>query len=515
MTYDSPTAPACEPAMTQPTPLDADSAPADALLHETTGLCGTCKRALPARIHATADGEVWMHKRCPSHGPQAVRISTNADWYQRMRAIHAPANPPPEARKPVDHGCPFDCGPCDQHQQRVRLPVVTVTSACNLDCPICYVHNKNEDAYHMPPAEFGQVLDHLVADHGGSLDLINLTGGDPTLHPQLIELLQMSHAAGIHRVAICTNGLKLISDPELLERLAALDVRIALSFQSFDDQADFEMQGAHLVAAKQRCLEVLEAYDLDTTLIPVMTKGLNDHEIGAIIEMGLSRKNVRHIEVHTMTYTGQGGVNCDRSGRISMYEVLERIEETTAGLLRPDHFVPSPCAHAHCYQIAYLLIDPDGGPPVPFLDFVTADEMYLALSEHLYLEPSPQLESILRAAIDRLWVEDRPDSERILGILKRFLRTLFPTRPLSRAEALRAGERAVKAIYVHSHMDEETFDVERLADCCDSNCYADGTTIPVCAYNVLYRDKERRFMDTPARWDDRSGGRKKLPIYSP
>jgi uncharacterized radical SAM superfamily Fe-S cluster-containing enzyme len=79
---------------------------------------------------------------------------------------------------------------------------------------------------------------------------------------------------------------------------------------------------------------------------------------------------------------------------------------------------------------------------------------------------------------------------------------------VDRQEALRTLERASKAIYIHSHMDEETFDTERIVQCCDSNCYADGTTIPVCTYNILYREKEPHFMLKPAKWNERRGGQK-------
>ena len=99
-----------------------------------------------------------------------------------------------------------------------------------------------------------------------------------------------------------------------------------------------------------------------------------------------------------------------------------------------------------------------------------------------------------------------------MRLLKRLLALMFPSdRSLSREEALRAAEGAVKAVYIHSHMDEETFDTERAADCCDSNCYADGTTIPVCNYNVLYREKETHFNLTPRRWNDRTGGQRSFP----
>ncbi len=196
-----------------------------------------------------------------------------------------------------------------------------------------------------------------------------------------------------------------------------------------------------------------------------------------------------------------------------MVEVLQRIEETTAGMLRVSDFVPSPSAHPLCYQIAYVLMDERGGPPLPFLRFLDRETMYACLEDHLYLEPGPRLEAALQDAIDAAWARGGAEDERALAMLDRLVRTLFPAgRPLSQREALRAGERAAKAIYVHSHMDEETFDVERAYQCCDSNCYADGRTVPVCNYNVLYREKEPRFMSSPRVWNERSGGKRSLPI---
>src|SRR5581483_6937567 len=141
-------------------------------------------------------------------GLQEVRLSTSADWYERTRGIAPRPVPPRVTLKPVEHGCPFDCGPCTSHQQKVRLPVVTITSACNRDCPICYVHNKNDDAFHMTREQFRSVLTHLKAEHH-DLDIINLTGGEPTLHPYFLDFLEMAHEAGVHRVTVCSNGVRL------------------------------------------------------------------------------------------------------------------------------------------------------------------------------------------------------------------------------------------------------------------------------------------------------------------
>ena len=484
----------------------------DRLLHATTSLCRTCKNAVPAEVVAVGD-EVWMRKACRAHGPQDVRLSTNAAWYEQTRAIAQHRVAPRITKKEIEQGCPFDCGPCTSHTQKVRLPVVTITSACNLDCPICYVHNKNDDAYHMPIEDFEQILAHLKTDHGGELDIINLTGGEPTMHPRLLDFLALAKAAGIHRVTVCSNGIRLAKDEALVAKLGELGARIALSFDTFDKHADHKLQGAQLLATKLRCLDLLDKHRVDTTLIPVMTRGVNEHEVGKILEFAMSRPSVRHVEVHTMTFTGQSGTTFDRAGRISMYEVLEEIEARTNGVLRPADFVPSPCAHPLCYQIAYLLVDPDGGPPIPFTRFLSRDEMHGALSDRLYLEPTARFEDAMRAAIDRLWTHDDADSERALRLLERLLRAMFPAdRAITRAQALAAGEQAIKAIYVHSHMDEETFDTERAVDCCDSNCYADGTTIPVCNYNVLYRETEAKFNAHPARWGARDGGQRAFAL---
>lgn len=505
------------------------------LIHTTTSLCRVCKTGIQARVVERPDGTVWMEKHCPGdghgsdHGDQAVMISSNAAWYRRTRAVPSVITPPRNVITPVQHGCPFDCGICHSHAQRVRLPVVTITSACNLDCPICYVHNKNDDAYHMGRDEFLGVIEKLRDELTGDIDLINLTGGEPTMHPQILEFLALAKQAGVHRVSLCSNGLRMARDEAFVEQLAALGARVALSFDTFDRDADHLLQGAHVLDLKLRCLELLAKHHVDVTLIPVMTRGVNDHEIGRILELGLRYPNIRHIEVHTITYTGQSGSSFQtvatanqpaRAGRISLYEVIEAIETTTNGLLRPTDYVSSPCAHPLCYQIAYLLLDSDGGPPIPLTRLIPADVLYECLGDHLYIEPSRKLEEAMLAGVERLWAESdhNPDAERALKIVKRLLADVFPSdRSVDRDTALRVLEQAAKAVYIHSHMDEETFDVERLIQCCDNNCYADGRQIPVCAYNVLYREREAHFVAAakPFSPTDLRGGQRihpSLPI---
>lgn len=494
------------------------------LLHRTVGLCGTCRRALEAQVVEDQSGQVWMFKTCPEHGEQNVKLSPNAAWYKATRgtpsesssgALDSSSNPPLE----VEHGCPFDCGPCASHSQPIRMPVVTITSACDLNCPMCYVHNKNDNAFFMSREEFSLVVKRLVQNAGGDLDLINLTGGEPTLHPELLDFIEICHREGTHRVSVCSHGLGLNKNPEMLSGLARLGARIALSFDTFDSATDQRLNGVRSVEAKLRCLKALDAHGVDTTLIPVLARGYNEHEIGEIIRLGLRLSCVRHIEVHMLTFTGQNGNGFDRSARLSLYEALQAVEKTTKGLLRVSDFVSSPSAHPLCYQIAYLLMDPNKGgePGIPFTRFLSRQTLYECLQDHLYLEPGSRLERALQDAITRVWAADSDEfPPETLPRLEALLRQSFPPgKPLPKSEALRVSERSVKAVYLHSHMDEETFDVERAMQCCDVNAYADGSTIPVCNSNVLYRDKDPRFKAQPLQWGPRRGLKRRLPLLRP
>src|SRR4030095_16873691 len=129
-------------------------------LHETTSLCSVCKQGIPAEIWES-ENKIWMKKVCPDHGPRSVLVASQASWYHRVMTYPAALKAPSIIKKSVSSGCPFDCGACPSHQQKVYLPVIPITSACNLDCPICYTINKNKDAYQMSVEEFSRILEVL------------------------------------------------------------------------------------------------------------------------------------------------------------------------------------------------------------------------------------------------------------------------------------------------------------------------------------------------------------------
>jgi uncharacterized radical SAM superfamily Fe-S cluster-containing enzyme len=333
---------------------------------------------------------------------------------------------------------------------------------------------------------------------------LNLTGGEPTLHPELIRVLERCHAEGIHRVTLSTHGLRLARDEALVAKLAELGVRVVLSFDSFDEPTNEKMLGGGFGAAKLRALDLLAKHGVDTTLLPVVSRGHNDHELGLFVAYMLGHAHVRSVELHPMTFTGQGGANFVRSGRITADQAVAAVAAQCG--LSMDDFVPSPIAHPLCYQCCYLLQLNDG-QWVPFTRFMRRDQLRALLAEGLYLLPGPTLEAVFREVIDALWSGEFPSdrAEAVLDALRGLMRDMSAP-GLDDEARIRVAEQRTRAVYVHTHMDEESFDTDRVRLCPVGIREPDGTNVPSCSYNVLYRAHDARFVTDPAPMET-AGGR--------
>jgi 7,8-dihydro-6-hydroxymethylpterin dimethyltransferase len=272
---------------------------------------------------------------------------------------------------------------------------------------------------------------------------------------------------------------------------------VQTSFDSFTPEVNKEMLGGQFLEGKLRVLALLEKYKVNTTLLPVLARGVNSSEVGAFVDLALQKDFIRSIELHTLTFTGQGGLHFSRDSRYTTYDVLADMEAQTSGRLRVQDFVPSLSAHPLCYLITYVLRLSDGRW-LPFPRFMPYAEMRALFAGSLYLEPSPAVEQGLQDVITRLWSGEIAcdEAELVLASLKALLTKMFAP-GISLTEQMRVAEQGAKAIYVHSHMDEESFDTDRIRQCCVGIREPDGSNIPSCAYNILYRDRDARFSSRP------------------
>jgi hypothetical protein len=470
-------------------PLARDATPI--FLGASRGLCRACGNDELREVRYVSDGErVYLEHRCPTHGRSLALVAESLAWFLAVTREPQLGRPPERVLAPRCGECPTACGPCELHAQRCTLPVFSITNACNLGCPICFTYNRADQTYFMSAEELDRHLE-LVVEATGGVDLVNITGGEPTLHPELLTLLARARRPGIGRVTVNSNGIRLAEDPELAHRLAEVGAYVVLSLDTLDAERSERIHGRDLVALKRRALENLERAGVQTTLLMVLVGGVNEDELGGMVELLLEHDFIRSLTIQTMAYTGQGGGRFAPRLHLPVDGVERRLEAASGGRIRAAGFQPLPTAHPLCYGVSYLLLDPTGKVH-SLSDLLGRECLARHLAEGYLLRPTQALESELRGAIDRLWSEgDHPE---LLAAVRAMLTELYPQgEHLSVHERQRRAERQVKTIYVHAHMDEDTYEVGRAMRCPDQVPVHAERLIGACNYNLFHRMHDPRF----------------------
>jgi 7,8-dihydro-6-hydroxymethylpterin dimethyltransferase len=452
------------------------------------GMCRQCRALVPARVFEE-NGAVYQERVCPTCGPARARIADAVEWYLDRTATTVRCKSALLPGTEVSEGCPRDCGPCAAHANACHLPVFSVTNACNMACPICFTYNRADQKYFMTREELRLLLDKLIA-RTGPLDVINITGGEPTLHPDILGLLRECHRPEIGRITMNSNGLRLADDEEFCRALADLGVYVVLSFDTFRSDRAQQIHGRDVVADKRRALENLQRFGIGTTLLNVMIAGLNDDEIGDVIKLAKDHPVVRSVTVQTITFTGKGGGSFLPRKPMPLDGAAMAIEKTTRQAMRVGDFFAHTAAHPLCYSVAYYL--KDGETCRSLTEFFTVTELRGMLAGGYLLQPGTDGQELFHRAIDRLWFEG--DQQNLLPAVRRLVERMYPpSGSLSPAQRQAAAEQSLLAVYLHAHMDEDTLDLARLAVCPDQVPDPEGRLIPACAYNLFYREKDPRF----------------------
>jgi uncharacterized radical SAM superfamily Fe-S cluster-containing enzyme len=459
------------------------------------GLCPACKKPVDG-VRIIRDGKVYLRKQCPSHGQSEGLISGDAEWFLKSLTYIKEGSIPLKHSTEVKNGCPDDCGLCPDHEQHSCLPIIEITNHCNLECPICIVQNRHN--YNMTKEEFGRILDGLV-EKEGALETINLSGGEPTLHPQFFEFLDMARAkTEISRVSISTNGLRCATDYEFCEELAKRKVYISLQLDALSNPALRVLRGGgDQRAAKEKALNNLEKAGVRTTIVSTVAKGVNDHLIGETIKLLYERDFILSLTFQPAAYTGYGGEHFaphDPMNVITIPDVVNAAAAQTDGMLTKSDFLPLPCSHPGCFGLTYLLKTDTGF--VPFPRFLELQKYLEIISNRGTIRPDEEFEGAIKGAIDEMWTSagQVPDAKKILAALKKAIFLMYPEeKALALEERLHIGESLVKTIFIHAFMDVHTFEVDRIKKCCTHYAMPDGRLMPGCAYNLLYRDKDARY----------------------
>ncbi len=459
-------------------------------LKSTLAFCDRCSKTELARIMAREDG-VFMERMCPVHGTERVKISGSREWYDERANRPRPMQEIRD-RQPSRKGCPFDCGPCQWHSGGIHLPVFSITNDCNLNCPICFTFNRPDQKYYKTVEETKRIISQIVKKSGG-VQLINLTGGEPTLHPGLFDILDACRSEGIGRTTMNTNGIRIAEDEQFAARIKESGVQLVLSLDTLDPGKSVIIHGRDITGLKKKCLARLEALDIPTTILPVCIKGVNENEVADIVHACLRKPFVRSITVQNMTFTGKNGSRFEPREHITMDEI-EALLSSREGIEEKDFF-PLSSYHPLCYSAAYYIVRDDQLISLTrLLDRGLIAEMS---SAGYILNPQRDLSTQFRDGINRLWASGADD--RTIALLREFLAALYPRdRRLAQEERERVLEAWVKMLLVHPHMDRDNFDIDRVSSCGDLVPDEEGHMIPACSYNLLYRRIDPRFWEGEA-----------------
>jgi uncharacterized radical SAM superfamily Fe-S cluster-containing enzyme len=442
---------------------------------ETRSLCETCLKLVPAKIVIEGD-DVFYLKRCHEHGAQKTLIATDAAYFRSCKDFQKPGDLPLKHQSRTHYGCPYDCGLCPDHEQHSCLALIEVNDECNLTCPICFAESSPQRTANKSLETIEGMLDTLVESEGFP-DLVQISGGEPTIHPQILEILKLAKSKPIRHIMLNTNGIRIATDRAFVAELAKLKpgFEVYLQFDSLKREALENIRGADLRKVRQQALANLEEFGISTTLVVVVKKGVNDGEIGDIVRHALSHKCVRGLTLQPVQDAGRNE-NFDKNRDRALLTDIRRAIATQAGdVFDSDDIMPLPC-NPDSIAIAYGLRN--GTQVTPITKLIPKADLLAAAPNTISFEKYPALKDRLFDLLSLASSGER--TKTVLGDLLCCLPQVEVPDDL--------GYDKVFRIVIVQFLDKYNFCVGTVKRSCIHFVTAEKKIIPFDTYNLFYRN---------------------------
>ena len=448
----------------------------------TTSICSTCMRPVEAKI-LFKDAQVVMDKWCPAHGTQRVLISDDVDYYRLCREVFVKRPEMPQTfNTPMQYGCPYDCGLCPDHMQHSCLSIVEINDHCNLNCPICYADSGTERTEHRSLAEIEAMFDAIVANEGEP-DVVQISGGEPTLHPRFFDILDAARARPIKHLMLNTNGIRIARDAAFVERLASYGPKgfeVYLQFDSLRAAVLQDIRGADLTRIRQSALERLNAAGISTTLVVTVKRGQNDTELGDIIRFALTQDCVRGVTIQPVQEAGRTA-GFDAGHRLTVSELRRRIAEQS-GIFTLEDIVPVPC-NPDTLAMAYAI--KAGGTAHALTRFLDPKTLVEGSRNTIVFEHDA---SIKDQVFKLFSTNHSPDSQaNCLSELLCCLPQVSAPQDMDYTNVFR--------VLIVQFMDATNLDIRALKKSCIHFATPQGQLIPFETYNLFYRQGRTPLLD--------------------
>ena len=330
------------------------------LLKSTLSLCEVCLSHVPAAVY-TISPKVLMASKCPSHGKR-VAIIENDERYYRL------SNKDRWGRAYTDQGV-LDfpsfkscCGSAakttkpsaewlydfsDQRANKTCTVLVEITDACNLACRVCYADSKGDRP--LPLETFKTHLTRLI-EQKGSLDSVQITGGEASIHPQFWEMLEWLHArAGVGKIYLPTNGIE-FSKPGIADRLRPFKDKllVLLQFDGEEIATNRALRSANPLKPRLRLVKALNRCGIAMQFTMTLAHGISEKEIAWVVRQGIKHKHVRVIGMLPTFYSGRYQLEQDPMNRLTLSDVVKGVSTAFPSYVKESDFLPIPCSHPSC-----------------------------------------------------------------------------------------------------------------------------------------------------------------------
>jgi 7,8-dihydro-6-hydroxymethylpterin dimethyltransferase len=447
----------------------------------TLSICSTCLRRVDAKI-VFENHKVYMLKTCATHGFEKILIATDIEYYKNIRNYNKPGEMPLRYTTRTHYGCPYDCGLCEDHEQHSCLTVVEITDRCNLSCPTCYAMSSPHYGWHRTVEEVERMLDIIVASEGEP-DVVQISGGEPTIHPDFFTILDIAKTKPIKHLMVNTNGIRIAKDFEFAKQLATYtpDFEIYLQFDSFKPGALEKLRGKDLAEVRLKALEHLNKLNLSTTLVVTLQKGVNDDEIGQIIDFALKQECVRGVTFQPTQIAGRNDDFNPQTDRLTLTEVRQNILDQT-DIFSPNDLIPVPC-NPDALAMAYAL--KVEGKVFPMTRYIDPAHLLDKSKNTIVYEQDASLHGQL---IDIFSTGISVDK-----VTENF-NQLLCCLPNIKAPGLTYNN--LFRIIIMRFIDAYDFDVRAIKKSCVHIVHKDGRIIPFETMNLFYRDEKEIYLKT-------------------
>jgi len=432
---------------------------------------------------AERDGRIWLERGCPDHGMVRTLYDEDPEILRYLEQWTAPTKTHvPDVRGNFDPvPSAYLKGLPEMQTQHTCILLADLTDHCNLRCPTCFADSSPSISGVVPLDDLLSSVDTRLSRENGRIDVLMLSGGEPTLYPRLKELLAALAQRPVTRILINTNGIRLARDDELLDMIDPGRVEIYLQYDGPSAATSRHHRGADLSRLKEQAIDRLSERGIFTTLTMTAALGVNDGEIGAVIKRALDTPYVGGVSIQPQFGSGRSGP-IDGLDRLTHTGVLARLGPQTGGTVTWRDLTALPCSHPHCCSVGYQIKD-DSNQWRSLTALIGHDKLleFLELSPDLVANRIADVEipaawraavkesllgllseqsSLTHPSVGRLWRDICENCD--LGV-STLVQLVLPGGQRKLRKLL--GER-VKRITVKPFMDISTMIEERLAQCC-------------------------------------------------